>query len=476
MRIPFPQLKILVLFLFCCIFGVQSADAHVKWFTSGSYADRPLTLGEVINQLFLILLGACIVVISLGVYLDNYISRSGLYNKLNSWLEIRKDYAYIIMRVAAAMLFLLSWQSDAMLAPTLKLPEKWLWLGWYQFILALFLIIPKTVPLAGFGIILIYVFGIWIYDPFHMLDYILFIGCGFYLGFRRHKSLKLQSIALTLLYITLGFSLCWVALEKFIYPDWSLFLLKKHPDLALGLNYNFFVTSIAFVEFSLGYLLLVCLLQRPLAVIISIVFLLTTLTFGKTEVIGHTLIHGCLIVFLLEGPGLVYQKIASTFKNIFKRILANSLFFILLLIALISAYHSLAQNKYDRKQKALENKSDMHIHSQIELAGMPKDQIPSVTMQLFDDEMGGYNLLITTSNFRFSPQTVNQTNVIGEGHAHLHIDGVKTARIYSNWYHIDALPPGAHTISVTLNSNRHEDYVYRGNPIEDSKTVVVKDK
>lgn len=467
-----------IITLLFCIFiaGIQSADAHVKWFTSGSYADRPLTLGEVISQLFLILLCVCILTISLGVYLDNTLSKSMWYGRLNVWLETRKDYAYIVMRVAAAMLFLLSWQSDAMLAPTLRLPNDWMWLGWYQFILALLLIIPRTTPIAGAGVILLYLFGIRIYDPFHMLDYMMFFGCGFYLAFRKHKNPKLQVASLTLLYLTVGFSLCWVALEKFIYPDWSLFLLKKHPDLALGLNYNFFLTSVAFIEFSLGYLLLVCLLQRPLAVIITFVFVLTTITFGKVEVIGHTLIHGCLIVFLLEGPGLVYKKITDTFKNIFKRILANNVFFIVLLVALISLYHVMAQVKYDRKQKFLTNKSDQHIHSTIELAGMPKDQIPSVTMQLFDDEMGGYNMLITTANFEFTPQNVNKTNVMGQGHAHLHIDDVKTARIYGNWYHIDELSPGTHTITVTLNSNHHEDFLYRGNPIEDSETVYVKDK
>ena len=33
------------------------------------------------------------------------------------------------------------------------------------------------------------------------------------------------------LYATIGFSLCWVALEKIVYPRWALYLLEQHPQL-----------------------------------------------------------------------------------------------------------------------------------------------------------------------------------------------------------------------------------------------------
>ena len=96
------------------------------------------------------------------------------------------------------------------------------------------------------------------------------------------RHVKLKQSGLTVLYLTVGFSLCWVALEKFIYKDWSMFLVTEHPQLAMGLNYDFFISSAAFVEFSLGYLLIVNLLQRPLAVLITIVFSYHG-SFGKVE-------------------------------------------------------------------------------------------------------------------------------------------------------------------------------------------------
>ena len=38
-----------------------------------------------------------------------------------------------------------------------------------------------------------------------------------------------------------------------------------------------------------------------LALLITLVFFATTLVFGKLEVIGHTMLHAALIVFLIEG-------------------------------------------------------------------------------------------------------------------------------------------------------------------------------
>ena len=98
----------------------------------------------------------------------------------------------------------------------------------------------------------------------------------------------------SLLYATVGFSLCWVGLEKLVYPAWSLYLLEQHPQLALGFPPDFFLMGAAFVELALGYLLLIGLFGRPLALVITVVFLMTTLVFGKLEVIGHTPLHAAL--------------------------------------------------------------------------------------------------------------------------------------------------------------------------------------
>lgn len=450
--------------------GLQ-ASAHVKWFTDGSYADKPLTFSEVISPIFLWLLALCIVVIAAGVWLDQKISGSSWYLKLDQWLDSQKQHSVLVMRITAAMLLVLSWEGGAVLAPTLLVPSDYEWLGWYQFALAILLIFPRTVPLAGLGIASLWVIGSVIFHPFHMLDYSLFLGAGLYL-FLGVKEERKKLIGLTFLYLTVGFSLCWVALEKLVYKDWSMYIVKEHPQLALGLNYDFFITSAAFVEFSLGFLLLVCLLQRPLAVIITLVFFLTTTVFGKVEVIGHTLIHGSLIVFLLEGPGLVYKMLQSHFRNMIHRVTFTTLNFLVLLALMLFAYQSLAINKYDRKQKFLSSKP-MHEHTKIELAGYPARELPDVLMDITEDPMGGFNIRITTTNFKFTPENVNTDNRMYEGHAHLHINDEKVARIYGEWYHLQELPPGTYEVTVTLNSNTHDDFCIRGVPIQDTKVIVI---
>lgn len=464
-------IKVFFTFLLCFAF-LNNASAHVKWFTDGSYADRPLTVGEITTPVFWGMLGLCLLVIAGGVWLDYYLSGLPKYRQFDNWLDGHKFYSPMVMRVAAAMLFILSWQSNAMLAPTLVVPTQYIWVGWMQFILAFLLLFPKTVPIAGLGCIFLYLVGNFIYHPFHMLDYFLYLGVGSYLLTCYHPREKIRAYGLSALYIALGFSLCWVALEKFVYKDWSLYLLKEHPQLAMGFNYDFFITSIAFVEFGLGYLLLVNLLQRPLAVIITIVFVLTTTVFGKIEVIGHTLIHGSLIVFLLDGPSPFYHRLMRWLKNLGKRILASSIFFITFFFILLFAYFAMAEDKYSNKQNSLMHNPD-HMHPKIELAGNPLDELPSVWMDINKDPMGGYNLHFTLRNFKFTPENVNSGVVYNEGHAHLHVNGEKVGRIYSEWYYLAPLPPGTYEITVTLNSNDHEDFVIRGVPIEDSKTIVV---
>ncbi len=125
---PFLSIIILIVLM---LFTAQDTDAHVKWFTTGSYADRPLIIDEVVDNIFIWLMALCILVIAAGVWFDYKLSNSRWYLRLNSWLEVRKDYSVLVMRVAAAMLLLLSWQGDAMLAPTLKVPEHFEWIGWY---------------------------------------------------------------------------------------------------------------------------------------------------------------------------------------------------------------------------------------------------------------------------------------------------------------------------------------------------------
>lgn len=107
----------------------------------------------------------------------------------------------------------------------------------------------------------------------------------------------------------------------------------------------------------------------------------------------------------------------------------------------------------------------------LDTAGVP---IPTVSFTIAKDSFDGWDLHVDTTNFTFTPQNINQAPVADEGHVHLYIDGKLTV-LLGPWYHIDSsvLPPGKHTISVSLNANDHSAFSYQGQNIQSMQTFYV---
>ena len=312
------------------------AHAHVKWFAEFSFADRPLALEQAATPTFFALAVLSMVVIGAMVWVDRRLGGAAWYRGVNDWLAERRGNALLVMRIGIFATLLLAWQADALLAPELRVWAPWI--GWMQFLLALLVLFPATVPVAGGGLIVLYLLGAARFGAFHLLDYLFFAGAGWYLLVSRVRGDRVRGTGIPALYATVGFSLCWVALEKMVYPGWATYLLEQNPRLAMGLDIPFFLLAAAFVEFSLGYLLIINLLQRPLALIITLVFFTTTTVFGKLEVIGHTPVHAALIVFLLEGPGSVYPAPIALHRRMALRTAFASVNFALLLAILLPLY------------------------------------------------------------------------------------------------------------------------------------------
>lgn len=114
---------------------------------------------------------------------------------------------------------------------------------------------------------------------------------------------------------------------------------------------------------------------------------------------------------------------------------------------------------------------ESHKHKTLEIpVGQP---VPSVNLIVHPDAMRGWNLEVKVSNFKFAPEKVNQESKATEGHAHLYINGKKLTRLYGSWYYLSSLEPGSNKITVTLNTNGHEDLVNKGKPIEATKIIQV---
>lgn len=317
-----------------------SADAHVKWFTR--VTDHTVSAPADLNNLsFWFLLGLTLVTLAAIVYADRGLNQWPAYNKLNLQLESFSDRATVVLRVFTGAALLLSWQADSMIAPELKIASG---PGWYQFVLALLLLTRTTTPLAGAGMIGLYGYAMTQYGFFHLLDYLVYPAIGYFFIVASVKDKKISQTRIPALYIGLGFSLVWAALEKVFFPHWGLDVLRQQPELTMGLPHDFFLLACAFVELSLGYLLIIGLLQRPLALTITLVFVSTSAVFGKTEVIGHTILHGALLVFIILGPGHYYPRPIQFHKSLPMRAAFSAVNFVIIVGLLGVAYYYMATN------------------------------------------------------------------------------------------------------------------------------------
>lgn len=97
----------------------------------------------------------------------------------------------------------------------------------------------------------------------------------------------------------------------------------------------------------------------------------------------------------------------------------------------------------------------------------------SVRVAVTPDGPGALNVHIMPDGMRFAPEAVNAAHEDGQGHAHVYVNGVKEARVYGPWVHLDGLPSGPATLRVTLNANSHEQLAHDGTPIETTTEVTI---
>ncbi|MXY33296.1 MAG: hypothetical protein F4186_13335 [Boseongicola sp. SB0676_bin_33] len=110
-----------------------------------------------------------------------------------------------------------------------------------------------------------------------------------------------------------------------------------------------------------------------------------------------------------------------------------------------------------------ESRAGHDHHKMLDLA---QSNAPTVDILVQKDPDEGWNLHVMTTGFTFSPANAGRSHVPGEGHAHVHVDGRKIARLYGPWMHIGTLPEGEVEIQVTLNANDHRLLSVDGVPVE----------
>lgn len=422
-----------------------AGEAHVKWFSAFSFLDEPRRFTQILTPVYWGLLGLSAVVIGVMVYLERTLAGQPWYDRFNEWLSSRQDQSLLIMRIAIAATLLISWSSEAVLTPELNSPLPWQ--GWFQFILAVGLMFPRTTWLSGAGLILLYLITVFEFGVFHMLDYLHYAGIGFYFFVSDFESDRIRGLGMPALYATIGFSLLWLGYEKLVYPDWTLYLLEQNPQLTLGLDPFFFLQGAAFVELSLGYLLIIGLLERPLAAVITLVFFTTTLIFGRVEVIGHTPLHAALLVFLFNGPGIFYKPPIAIHERLNWRIAFGAVNFVIVALIFGIAYTGSARLQYDAAVADLARNPEI-----FDLSGAA--QVPEiVSINAFVDANDRWVLNAEIENWTFTPELVGGPPFPGEGYAIVFDNGEEVGRMLTPWFDLGELSPGNHTISIVLAGN-----------------------
>ena len=115
---------------------------------------------------------------------------------------------------------------------------------------------------------------------------------------------------------------------------------------------------------------------------------------------------------------------------------------------------------------------EIHQHKSLDIGDMP---IPKILLDISRDEVDGVNVHVNIENYILNaPSSVDTEHKdYLQGHAHVFVNGVKRQRLYGQDIHIPTewLVKGVNQIAISLNSHRHENWVYENKSIVGSAFI-----
>ena len=273
-----------------------ATEAHVKWFAPYIVGAPPQPLGGVLQNPWF-WMGIILVVVFFIVTRAFETSRFGTiaFDALDRatgplWGRI-DDYIRVVIGAFFVAIFAVG---GVYLTPDLKTPAEWV--SWLQLLIAALIFSRRTMPLAGIGIIALWLLAARDYDLFHLFDYLaLGLGVAAYLilepmkeDWRKHRFEVLRW--------GLAIALMWSSLEKFAYPEWFYPLVVEKPFLTFGMPRDVFIPMAGVAEFTMGFgLLWTALIRRLSAIALIVIFTAAVWPFGRIDLIGHGLITAILV-------------------------------------------------------------------------------------------------------------------------------------------------------------------------------------
>jgi uncharacterized membrane protein YphA (DoxX/SURF4 family) len=312
------------------------ANAHVKWFTELNPVKE--TIENILSPLFLTISLLAAIILAILPQILPVVMNWNFSKLLDKKLSNLRRYSRLFLQYGTALALIIQVTNGTVFAPEFFVNETYvLVLVWIA--IALFLIPHHFLTKIGALVLL----GLFVYMTiqvgiFHMFDY------GFYvaiIGVLLVGQTKYELIGFPFLYLGTGLSLCWVAVEKWVYPSMTLDIVASHQVPTFGFEPGIFIVLAAFVEFIVGYLLVVGILNRLLALVVTVIFALTTMLFGITEIIGHFMIHVILIIFIIEGVSF-YNPPFKMHKTKLDQMIFVFLNFIFVLCTFVLIYYRFA--------------------------------------------------------------------------------------------------------------------------------------
>jgi hypothetical protein len=277
------------------------ALAHVKWFEPYDVAAAPRPLAQVLTSQALALLLVALSVAWIASLIEGTGFGRWILSALDRATGFMRERIEHWLRAGTAVFFsALFAQGGIILTPELTTRQGWV--PWLQAAIALGMFWRATLPLAALGIVVLFADATWLYGTFHLLDYPVFLGLAGYLALSASRDQRTLAIRLDIVRCALAVTLMWASIEKLAYPQWTAPLLHEHPELTLGLDGAFYMTSAAIVEFSIGFALLgTPLARRAAAVLLAVMMVAAVATFGKVDAIGHLMIVLILIAVAVDN-------------------------------------------------------------------------------------------------------------------------------------------------------------------------------
>ncbi|WP_242154478.1 hypothetical protein [Sphingomonas sp. BAUL-RG-20F-R05-02] len=341
-------LAVLALFFFPNV-----AYAHVKWFCGPIDASLPpVPVSQVLSQLFFTCLVGFAGLVALGGGLDALLARIVPATCEGDRRGIVVD---VVVRVGLAVyavclwcdLAVVLWADDAtgsVLTP--EMVNRAHWIGLLQLMIAGMVLVPRLSLAASAGLLMLFAIGVARFGPFYMIDYLFFVGLSIYVALGQptlRRQLRLASWRVSILTGSLSLSLMWTAVEKFLFPQWTIAVLLHHPGITAGFPFPSVATIAGFVEFSLSFYLLIgrAVLVRVVAVLLAGVFVMAMPEFGMVDVVGHIPVLVILVATLLQGETRLQQLFRSKESGPWASARAVLIRYVMILTVLMCLYYGL---------------------------------------------------------------------------------------------------------------------------------------